>query len=133
MHFFKRRICWSSALERYGANARPIAADIAIGSHTRDLITPTGRIDDLNVPRDREGVASSASAVSRLNQTLTEQFDVWRDRPLLSHYRILKQQRGESKLLTWCLLPSSTSGRWQWFHLPDVEEGSRSERDDPMY
>lgn len=35
------------------------------------------------------GVAPSASAVSRLNQTLTEQFEAWRERPLLPHYRIL--------------------------------------------
>jgi putative transposase len=35
------------------------------------------------------GVAPSASAVSRLNQSLTEQFETWRKRPLLSHYRIL--------------------------------------------
>src|SRR5258708_12150722 len=102
------------------------------GSYTRDLVPPTGRIEDLNVPRDREGafhsqvferyrryepevaealtqmfvsgvsthkvgevaqmltgVAPSASAVSRLNQTLTEQFEDWRERPLLAHYRIL--------------------------------------------
>src|SRR6266481_6477011 len=102
------------------------------GSYTRDLVTKAGRIEDLSVPRDREGqfhtqvferygryepevaealtemfvsgtsthkvgkvaeklmgVAPSASAVSRLNQTLTEQFEAWRARPLLSHYRIL--------------------------------------------
>lgn len=35
------------------------------------------------------GVAPSASAVSRLNQSLTEQFEAWRVRPLLTHYRIL--------------------------------------------
>ena len=35
------------------------------------------------------GVAPSASAVSRLNQTLTEQYETWRERPLLPHYRIL--------------------------------------------
>src|SRR5437773_4956258 len=35
------------------------------------------------------GVGPSASAVSRLNQTLTEQVEVWRRRPLLAHYRIL--------------------------------------------
>ena len=35
------------------------------------------------------GVAPSASAVSRLNQTLTEQYETWRERPLLAHYRIL--------------------------------------------
>ena len=102
------------------------------GSYTRDLVTPTGRIEDLKVPRDREGefhtqaferynrnapevaealtqmfvsgvsthkvgevaeklmgVGPSASAVSRLNQTLTEQFEMWRERPLLAHYHIL--------------------------------------------
>src|SRR5256886_10886809 len=102
------------------------------GSYTRDLVTPTGRIEDLKVPRDREGefhtqvferynryepevaealtqmfvsgtsthkvgevvatlmgVAPSASAVSRLNQTLTEQYETWRERSLLDHYRIL--------------------------------------------
>src|SRR5260370_18504764 len=35
------------------------------------------------------GVAPSASAVSRLNQTLTEQFETWREPPLLPHYCIL--------------------------------------------
>jgi putative transposase len=102
------------------------------GSYTRDLVTKAGRIEDLSVPRDREGqfqtqvferygryepevaealtemfvsgtsthkvgkvaetltgVAPSASAVSRLNQTLTEKFETWRERPLLTHYRIL--------------------------------------------
>ncbi len=102
------------------------------GSYTRDLLTPTGRIEDLKVPRDREGefhtqaferynrnapevaealtqmfvsgvsthkvgavaeklmgVGPSASAVSRLNQTLTKQFEAWCQRPLLGHYRIL--------------------------------------------
>src|SRR5437899_6376108 len=102
------------------------------GSYTRDLVTKTGRIEDLSVPRDREGqfhtqvferygryepevaealtemfvsgtsthkvgkvaeklmgVAPSSSAVSRLNHTLTEQFEAWRERSLLSHYRIL--------------------------------------------
>ncbi|EFH85256.1 IS256 family transposase [Ktedonobacter racemifer] len=102
------------------------------GSYTRDLVTRTGRIEDLSVPRDREGqfhtqvferyeryepevaealtemfvsgtsthkvgqvakkltgVAPSASSVSRLNHTLTEQYEAWRQRPLLAHYRIL--------------------------------------------
>ena len=35
------------------------------------------------------GVAPSASAVSRLNRTLTEQFDAWRERSLQSHYRVV--------------------------------------------
>jgi putative transposase len=102
------------------------------GSHSRDLITTTGRIEDLSVPRDREGqfhtqvfdrysryepqvaagltemfvsgvstqkvgdvaqtlmgVAPSASAVGRLNRTLTEQFDAWRERSLHPHYRVV--------------------------------------------
>lgn len=102
------------------------------GTYTRDLITATGRIEDLSVPRDREGqfqtqaferysryepqvaaaltemfvsgtsthkvgevtktllgVAPSASTISRLNQTLTEQFDAWRVRPLQEHWRIV--------------------------------------------
>ena len=102
------------------------------GSYTRDLVTPTGRIEDLNVPRDRAGafhtqvferyaryepevaealtdmfvsgtstqkvgkvaenllgVAPSASTVSRLNQALTEQYEAWRERRLLPHYRII--------------------------------------------
>lgn len=102
------------------------------GSYTRDLVTPTGQIEDLKVPRDRAGkfhsqvferyqryepevaealtqmfvsgvsthkvgevthtllgVAPSASAVSRLNQALTEQYEAWRERRLLPHYRIV--------------------------------------------
>lgn len=35
------------------------------------------------------GVAPSASTISRLNQTLTEQFETWRTRPLQGHWRIL--------------------------------------------
>ena len=35
------------------------------------------------------GVAKSASAVSRLNQALTEQYEAWRERRLLTHYRII--------------------------------------------
>ena len=102
------------------------------GSYSRDLVTPTGRIEDLKVPRDRAGafqtqvferysryepevaealtdmfvsgtstqkvgkvaekllgVAPSASAVSRPNQALTEQYEAWRERRLLPHYRII--------------------------------------------
>jgi putative transposase len=35
------------------------------------------------------GVAPSASAVSRLNRTLTEQFEDWRGRALQAHWRVL--------------------------------------------
>src|SRR5437588_2029282 len=102
------------------------------GFYRRDLVTSSGRIEDLQVPRDREGhfhsqvferysryephiaegltqmfvagtsthkvgevaqtlmgVTPSASTISRLNQTLTQQFEVWRQRPLQEHWRIL--------------------------------------------
>ena len=35
------------------------------------------------------GVAPSAGSVSHLNQTLTKQFEVWRERPLQEHWCIL--------------------------------------------
>src|SRR5438034_8983850 len=100
------------------------------GFYRRDLVTSSGRLEDLNVPRDREGqfhtqvfdrysrfephiaegltqmfvagtsthkvgevaqtllgVTPSASAISRLNQTLTQQFETWRERSLQEHYR----------------------------------------------
>jgi putative transposase len=102
------------------------------GHSTRDLVTSTGRLEEIKVPRDREGefhtqtferysryephieegltqmfvagtsthkvgevahtllgVAPSASTISRLNQTLTQQFESWRQRPLQAHWRIL--------------------------------------------
>jgi len=102
------------------------------GTYTRNLATSSGQIEDLQVPRDREGafhtqaferysryepqvaegltqmfvagvstekvgevaqtligVTPSASTVSRLNQSLTEQFQAWQKRSLLEHYRIV--------------------------------------------
>jgi putative transposase len=102
------------------------------GSYQRDLVTSSGRIEDLQVPRDREGqfhtrvferyrryepqvaqgltemfvagasthkvgevaetlmgVAPSASAISRLNQSLTLQYETWRQRALQAHWRVL--------------------------------------------
>ncbi len=102
------------------------------GHYTRDLVTSSGRLEEIKVPRDREGqfhtqtfegysryephipegltqmfvagtstqkvgevaqtllgVAPSASTISRLNQTLTQQFDTWRQRPLQEHWRVL--------------------------------------------
>jgi transposase-like protein len=102
------------------------------GYYERDLFTNEGLIEDLKVPRDREGrfqtqvfdryqrhepriqegitkmyvagvsthkvaevtetllgTAPSASTVSRLNQTLEQQFQAWRERPLKPHYRFL--------------------------------------------
>jgi putative transposase len=102
------------------------------GTYTRDLATATGRLEEIKVPRDREGqfhtqaferfsryephiadglmqmfvagvsthkvgevaqtlmgVAPSASAISRLNQSLTKQYETWRERPLQGHWRVL--------------------------------------------
>jgi transposase-like protein len=102
------------------------------GTYTRDLTTSMGRIEDLKVPRDREGqfhtqaferysryephiaegltqmfvagtsthkvgevaqtllgVVPSASTISRLKQSLTLQFEAWRQRPLQPHWRVL--------------------------------------------
>ncbi len=102
------------------------------GTYTRDLVTSTGRLEEIKVPRDREGqfhtqaferysryephiaegltqmfvagtsthkvgevaqtllgVTPSASTISRLNQTLTQQFEAWRQRPLQEHWRVL--------------------------------------------
>src|SRR5438876_10674974 len=102
------------------------------GHYTRDLVTSTDRLQDIQVPRDRVGqfhtqaferysryephiaegltqmfvagtsthkvgevaetllgVAPSASTISRLNQTLTHQFEIWRQRPLQTHWRVL--------------------------------------------
>src|SRR5437588_6167678 len=95
-------------------------------------MTSSGRIEDMNVPRDREGqfhtqaferysrfephiaegltqmfvagtsthkvgevaqklmgVTPSASAISRLNQSLTQQFEAWRERSLQVHWRVV--------------------------------------------
>ena len=102
------------------------------GHYTRDLVSASGRLEDIKVPRDREGqfhtqvferysryephiaegltqmfvagtstqkvgevaqtlmgVAPSASTISRLNHTLTHQFESWRQRPLQTHWRVL--------------------------------------------
>jgi len=102
------------------------------GTYSRDLATATGRLEEIKVPRDREGqfhtqaferysryephiaegltqmfvagvsthkvgevaqtllgVAPSASTISRLNQSLAQQFETWRQRPLQEHWRIL--------------------------------------------
>jgi putative transposase len=115
-----------------GENAAGSSKGYRNGSYTRDLVTASGRIEEIKVPRDREGqfhtqvfdrysrfephiaegltqmfvagrrthkvgevaqtlmgVAPSASTISRHNQTLTHQFEAWRERPLLEHWRIV--------------------------------------------
>jgi transposase-like protein len=102
------------------------------GFYSRDLVTTSGRIEDVQVPRDRGGqfhtqvfehyrryepqvaqgltemfvagtsthkvgdvaqtlmgVTPSASAISRLNRDLEQQFMTWRERWLQEHWRVL--------------------------------------------
>jgi putative transposase len=103
------------------------------GTYTRDLATATGRLEEIKVPRDREGqfhtqaferdtryephiaegltqmfVAGAStrhlwekslkrcweslevgSTISRLNQSLTQHYETWRERPLQTHWRVL--------------------------------------------
>lgn len=102
------------------------------GYYTRDLQTTNGMIEDLQVPRDRDGafhtqmferytryepniaegltemfvagtstekvgkvaetllgITPSSSTVSRLNHSLTEQYEAWRERTLQPQYRVL--------------------------------------------
>jgi putative transposase len=120
-------------LEPPGENAAGSSNGYRNGTSTRDLVTSTGRLEEIKVPRDRAGqfhtqaferysryephiadglmqmfVAGVStrhpsekspkrsweslevdSAISRLNQTLTQQFDTWRQRPLQEPWRIL--------------------------------------------
>src|SRR5258707_5414454 len=120
------------SLEPPGANVVGSSKGYRNGTYTRDLVTSTGRLEEINVPRDREGqfhtqaferysryephiadgltqmfvagtsthkvgevaqtllgVAPSASTISRLNQSLTQQFETWRQRSLQTHWRVL--------------------------------------------
>src|SRR5579863_1132413 len=53
---------------------------VAGGSHTRCVGQVAQRLP---------GVPASASAVSRLNQTFTQQFEAWRERALPAHWRVV--------------------------------------------
>jgi putative transposase len=70
--------------ERYGRYEPEVAEALTdmFGS-----FTSTHRVG--KVAEKPLGVAPSASAVSRLNQALTEQYEAWRVRRLLPHYRII--------------------------------------------
>src|SRR5215471_3640833 len=120
------------SLERPGERVVGSSKGYRNGTYLRELVTSTGRLEDIHVPRDREGqfhtqvfdrysrfephiaegltqmfvagtsthkvgevaqtllgVAPSASAISRLNQTLTQQYETWRERSLQTHWRIV--------------------------------------------
>ncbi len=76
---FRRR--WRERYARYEPEVAQALTDMFVSG------TSTHRVG--KVAEKLLGVAPSASAVSRLNQTLTEQYEAWRVRPLLAHYRIV--------------------------------------------
>jgi putative transposase len=121
------------SLEPHGRNVVPNGKAIAMAPTRASLPTSTGRIEDLKVPRDREGQFHSQaferyrlyephivdgltqklvagvstrhpwekwlkpsweslevdSTISRLNQSLTHQYETWRQRSLPAHWRVL--------------------------------------------
>ena len=74
----------SRAFERYNRYEPEVAEAL-----TEMFVSGTSTHKVGKVAETLMGVAPSASAVSRLNHTLTEQFEAWRERSLLNHYRIL--------------------------------------------
>ncbi len=74
----------TQVFERYNRYEQQVAEGL-----TEMFVSGTSTHKVGEVAQTLMGVAPSASAVSRLNHTLMEQFEVWRVRPLLIHYRIL--------------------------------------------
>src|SRR5260221_1160479 len=74
----------TQVFERYNRYEQQVADGL-----TEMFVSGTSTHKVGEVAQTLMGVAPSASAVSRLNRPLTEQFEVWRVRPLLPHYRIL--------------------------------------------
>jgi putative transposase len=70
--------------ERYGRYEQQVADGL-----TEMFVSGTSTHKVGEVAEILMGVAPSASAVSRLNKTLTEQFEDWRSRTLQSHWRVL--------------------------------------------
>jgi putative transposase len=133
--FFRRAVLQEELKQFLGVGwgeSSPHRKGYRNGFYHRDLATTVGRIEDLKVPRDREGafhtqaferysryepqvaegltqmfvsgtsthkvgevaqtlmgVAPSAATISRLNQTLTQQFEAWRERRLQDHWRVV--------------------------------------------
>src|SRR6266516_2275911 len=74
----------TQVFERYGRYEPEVAEAL-----TQMFVSGTSTHKVGKVAEKLMGVTPSASAVSRLNQTLTEQYEAWRDRPLLAHYRVI--------------------------------------------
>jgi putative transposase len=74
----------TQAFERYSRYEPHIAEGL-----TQMFVAGTSTHKVGEVAQTLLGVAPSASTISRLNQTLSQQFDTWRQRPLQEHWRIL--------------------------------------------
>src|SRR6266704_2196052 len=74
----------TQVFERYGRYEPEVAEAL-----TEMFVSGTSTHKVGSVAEKLMGAAPSSSAVSRLNHTLTEQYEIWRVRPLFSHYRIL--------------------------------------------
>src|SRR6266487_1520182 len=74
----------SQVFERYNRNAPEVAEAL-----TQMFVSGVSTHKVGKVAEKLMGDAPSASAVSRLNQTLTEQYEAWRERPLQTHYRVV--------------------------------------------
>lgn len=74
----------TQVFERYNRNAPEVAEAL-----TQMFVSGVSTHNVGEVAQTLMGVAPSASAVSRLYQTLTEQFAVWRERTVQSHYRVV--------------------------------------------
>jgi putative transposase len=72
-----------------GSNARPATRSHIAEGLTQMFVAGTSTQKVGEVAQTLLGVAPSASTISRLNQTLTQQFEAWRERPLQEHWRIL--------------------------------------------
>jgi hypothetical protein len=72
----------TQAFDRYSRYEQQVADGL-----TQMFVSGTSTHKVGEVAQTLLGVAPSASSVSRLNQTLTEQFEAWRERPLLARYR----------------------------------------------
>ena len=74
----------TQAFERYSRYEPHIAEGL-----TQMFVAGTSTHKVGEVAQTLMGVAPSASTISRLNQTLAQQFEAWRERALQAHWRIL--------------------------------------------
>lgn len=74
----------TQAFERYSRYEPAIAEGL-----TKMFVSGTSTHKVGDVAQTLLGVEPSASTISRLNQTLTQQFEAWRERRLQTHWRIV--------------------------------------------